>query len=312
MRFYGIYVPVVTPFLSDGSVDEASYAALLEYLIDAGVHGLVVGGTTGENYALTPDELVRQFAFANEVIGGRVPWVAGVNNIRTEQVCAFAVAARERGASAILLAVPPYSMPNGKELAAHALKVDRTSGLPIILYNFPARSGAEMDHEFLERVGRSSNFVAIKESAGDIGRVHMLAREFPHLQLSCGADDLALEFFAWGAQSWVCAAGNFFAKESLALFEACVVRNDFVTGRRIMKAILPVMELLERSGKFVQCVKYGCDLDGLPAGETVRLPLRPLKKELKRTLRDAIVTARTTLRRIAADTQTKEKASHHG
>ena len=301
MKFLGIYVPVITPFFADYSVDEQSYAEMLEHLIEVGVHGLIVGGTTGENYALTPDELTRQFAFANDVIGGRVPWIAGVNNIRTEQVCEFAGAAREHGAAAILLAVPPYSVPTQKELAAHALKVDQASGLPIMLYNFPGRSGAEMGHEFLERVGHSTNFVAIKESAGDIGRVHMLAREFPHLQLSCGADDLALEFFAWGAQSWVCAAANFFAKEAIALYETCAVNNDFVTGRRLMKAMMPVMTVLERGGKFVQCVKYGCELDGLPAGETVRLPLRPMQKELKRVLRDAIITARTTMSRIMGE-----------
>ena len=301
MKFRGIYVPVITPFSADYSVDERSYAGMLEHLIQLGVHGLIVGGTTGENYALSPDELVRQFAYANDVIGDRVPWIAGVNNIRTEQVCAFAAAARAHGAAALLLAVPPYSVPTQKELAAHALKVDQASGLPIMLYNFPGRSGAEMGHEFLERVGRSANFVAIKESAGDIGRVHMLAREFPHLQLSCGADDLALEFFVWGAQSWVCAAANFFAAESLALYDACVVRSDFVTGRRLMKAMMPVMTVLERGGKFVQCVKYGCELDGLPAGQSVRLPLRPMKKELKRELRDAIATARTTMRQIMGE-----------
>jgi len=306
MKFHGIYVPVITPFLPDYSVDETAHAAMLEHLIAAGVHGLAIGGTTGENYALTPKEQVRQFAFANEVIAGRVPWVAGVNNMRTEQTCEFAVSAREHGASALLLAVPPYSVPDQKELAAHALKVDQASGLPIMLYNFPGRSGAEMGHEFLERVGRSANFVAIKESAGEIGRVHMLAREFPHIQLSCGADDLALEFFAWGAQSWVCAAANFFARESIALYEACVVHGDFATGRRLMKAMMPVMTLLERSGKFIQCVKYGCELDGLPSGETVRLPLRPMKKELKRTLRDAIATARTTIHKITTCPNEKE------
>ena len=197
------------------------------------------------------------------------------------------------------MAIPPYSVPNAKELALHALKVDRAANLPIVLYNYPARSGGEMGHEFLERVARSANFVAIKESSGDINRVHMLAREFPHLQLSCGADDQALEFFVWGAQSWVCAAGNFFAKESIFLYERCVLQGDFVTGRRIMKALLPLMTVLERGGKFVQCVKYACDLEGLPAGETVRLPLRPMKKELKRTLRDALLTAKTTIRQIA-------------
>lgn len=301
MRFEGIWVPVITPFRTDYSIDETAWAGMIEHLIDQGIHGLALGGTTGENYALSPEERVRQFALGNEIIASRIPWIAGVNDMRTEQVAEFSVAAKEHGASGLLLAVPPYSTPNQKELAAHALRVDQASGLPIMLYNYPGRSGAEFGHEFLERVARSTNFVAIKESAGDIGRVHMLAREFPHLQLSCGADDLALEFFAWGARSWVCAAANFFGAESIALYEHCVLQNDFVTGRRLMKAMLPVMTVLERGGKFVQCVKYGCELDGLPAGESVRLPLRPMKKELKRTLRDAITTARTTIHQLLAD-----------
>lgn len=297
MQFRGIYTPVITPFKHDYSIDKDGYADMIEHLIAQNIHGLVIGGTTGENYALTPEERIWQFQFAQERIAGRIPWLAGVNDIRTEDVCAYAIAARETGADALLLAVPPYSVPTEKELALHALKVDRAANLPIMIYNYPGRSGTAFGEEFLQRVSQNTNFKAIKESSGDINRIHLLAREFPHLQLSCGADDQALEFFAWGASSWVCAAANFFAKETLAIYKACVINNDFMTGRRLMKALLPVMTVLERGGKFVQCVKYGCELDGLPSGN-VRLPLRPMKKELKRQLRDALQTARTAIREI--------------
>ncbi len=297
MRIDGIFVPVITPFKADHSVDEPAYAEMIEHLVHVGVHGLCVGGTTGESYAMSSDERVRQFVFAQEVINGRVPWLAGVNDIRTEEVSALSVAARAAGADGLLLAVPPYSTPDQKELAAHALHVDRAAGqVPIVLYNYPGRSGAEFGEEFLKRVSRSSSFIGIKESSGDLDRIHMIAREFPHLQLSCGADDQALEFFVWGARSWICAAGNFLAAETISLYETCVLREDFVLGRRMMKALLPLMTVLERGGKFVQCVKHACSLDGLPAGESVRLPLRPMKKELKRDLRDALNTARTTIR----------------
>jgi 4-hydroxy-tetrahydrodipicolinate synthase len=300
MRFEGIYTPVITPFMEDYSIDDKGYAAIIEHQVSLGVSGIVIGGTTGENYALTAEERVWQFGYANEVIAGRLPWVAGVNDIRTEDVCKYAVAAKENGASALLLAVPPYSVPTDKELALHALKVDRAANMPIMLYNYPGRSGTSFGEEFLERVGRSSNFHAIKESSGDINRIHMLAREFPHLQLSCGADDQALEFFVWGARSWVCAAANFFATEAIALHKTCVIDGDFAKGRRIMKAMLPMMTVLERSGKFVQCVKYGCELAGLPAGP-VRLPLRPMTKELKRTMRDVLLTAKTAINHIAEE-----------
>ncbi len=302
MTFKGIYVPVITPFHPDYSINEAAYATMIDHLVAQGIHGLVIGGTTGENYALSTEERVKQFKTAHALIKGRVPWIAGINDIRTEVVCSLAAEARDVGAAALLLAIPPYSVPSQKELALHALKVDRACGLPIMLYNYPGRSGAEFGHEFLERVGRSSNFHAIKESSGDINRVHMLAREFPHLQLSCGADDQALEFFVWGAHSWVCAAANFLAPECVALYACCVEQENFAKGRRIMKAMLPLMTVLERGGKFVQCVKYGCELDGLPSGETVRLPLRPMQKELKRQLRDALLTARATIAHINEST----------
>ncbi|MBN1516138.1 dihydrodipicolinate synthase family protein [Candidatus Sumerlaeota bacterium] len=299
MQFHGIIIPVITPFHEDYSIDEESYAGMIERLIKLGAHAIVIGGTTGENYALTKDERIRQFKFASEVIKKRVPWLAGVNDLRTEDVCVYSVAAREAGADALLLGVPPYSVPTDQELALHALKVDREANMPIMLYNYPGRSAASFGEDFLRRVGRSANFIAIKESSGDINRVHMIAREFPHMQLSCGADDQALEFFAWGAQSWVCAAANFFARECIYFWETCVVKQDFATGRRIMKAMLPLMTVLERGGKFVQCVKYACELDGMPAGKTVRMPLRPLKKELQREMRDTIKTTRTAIWNIA-------------
>lgn len=305
MRFQGIYTPVITPFHEDHSIDRQGYAEVIERQLELGVHGIAIGGTTGENYALTREERVWQFSYAHEVIGGRLPWIAGVNDIRTEDVCDYARAAREAGASALLLAVPPYSTPTGRELAQHALAVERAGKLPVMLYNYPGRSGAEMDREFLERVARHSGFCAIKESSGDINRVHLLAREFPHLQLCCGADDQALEFFVWGARCWVCAAANFFAPEAIGLYQACAVDGDYELGRRLMKAMLPLMTVLERGGKFIQCVKYACELKGLRAGP-VRLPLRPMKKELKRKFRDALETAQATIDQLLASAKESE------
>jgi len=111
-------------------------------------------------------------------------------------------------------------------------------------------------------VGRSKNVVAIKEGSGDQANLHLLARKYPHIALSCGWDDQALEFFAWGARSWVCAGSNFLPAEHIALCEACVVDKDFDKGRAMMMAMLPLMDFLE-GGKFVQSIKYGCELAGL-------------------------------------------------
>ncbi len=297
MRFQGIYTPVITPFRGDGSIDQDGWARMIEHLIAAGVHGLVIGGTTGEVYALAREERIAQFEKAHELIDGRVPWLAGVNDFRTEDCCAYATAARERGANALLVASPPYSQPSEEELVDHCFEVDRAAGLPIMLYNYPGRTGAHMGEEFLRQATRNANIQAIKESSGDVDRIHLIAREFPRLQLSCGADDQALEFFAWGAESWVCAATNCLAAETLALYQACVVERDFDTGRRIMMALLPLMTVLERGGKFAQCVKHGCELQGLPGG-AVRQPLRSMNKDLQRQMAEALSTAQTAVRQI--------------
>ena len=99
---------------------------------------------------------------------------------------------------ACLLASPPYAVPTERENALNALTIDRAANLPVMLYNYPGRTGTMMGEEFLDRVGRSRNFCGIKESSGDINRVHLLARDYPHIQLGCGMDDQALEFYAWG------------------------------------------------------------------------------------------------------------------
>lgn len=297
MRFDGVYSPVITPFNDDEAIDEAAWYEMIDWQIANGVHGLVIGGSTGEVYALSKEERLDQFRKAKSFIRGRVPWLAGVNAMTTKDCCGFAEAAREIGADGLLIAAPPYSLPTEKELALHVLRIERAAGLPIMLYNYPGRTGVEMGEEFLSRVAQNGNIRAIKETSGDINRVHLIAREFPQLELICGADDQVLEFFVWGSRGWVCGAANCVLKEAIAIWEACVVEKDFEKGRRMTMAMMPLFSVLERGGKFLQCVKYACDIQGLPSG-AVRRPLQPLKKEAARELRDALLTGQAAVRAI--------------
>lgn len=300
MKFDGIYTPVITPHREDGSIDRDALAAQVEYLIGAGVHGLINGGSTGEYYAQSLDERMDIATFVKEVIGDRLPLIVGTGAIRLEDSVAMAEHAARIGADALLVGSPPYAVPTERENALNALAIDRAADLPIMLYNYPGRMGVEMGEEFLDRVGRSRNFCAIKESSGDINRVHMLARDYPHIQLSCGMDDQALEFFAWGAQSWVCAGSNFLPREHIALWHACRLQGDFAKGRRIMSAMMPLMRVLEQGGKFVQCVKFGCEMMGNYAGPP-RPPLRPLNKDDKRQLEQVVGVLKRTVAEIEAE-----------
>jgi len=298
MKFEGIYTPAITPLGPDGQIDFDAFTAVLESLIEAGIHGIIVGGSTGEYYAQTAEERYQLAAHARKVIGSRTALIIGTGSMRTEDAVGYARHAKEVGADAILVSSPPYALPTEKENAVHALTIDRAANLPIMLYNYPARMGITMREDYFSRVGKSKNVVAIKESSGEMANVHLLARKFPHIGLSCGWDDQALEFFAWGARSWVCAGSNFLPHEHVALYEACVLEKNFDKGRAIMTAMLPLMDFLE-CGKFVQSIKHGCELIGLKTG-SVRAPLRPLNSEEKRTLQTVVVTVKRTVAQITS------------
>ncbi len=300
MKFDGIYTPLITPYTQEGQIDRAAFAAQIEHLIASGIHGLINGGSTGEYYAQSMQERQEMAAFAKEVIGDRVPLIIGTVAIRQEDSIEMAETAAKIGADALLIGTPPYAVPTERENALNALAIDRAADLPIMLYNYPGRMGVEMGEEFLDRVGRSRNFCAIKESSGDINRVHLLARDYPHIQMSCGMDDQALEFFAWGAQSWVCAGSNFLPKEHIALWKACRVEGNFDKGRRIMSAMMPLMRVLEQGGKFIQCVKYGCEITGQYAGPP-RPPLKGLNKDDKRQLEQVVRVLKRTISDIEAE-----------
>ncbi len=300
MQFEGIYTPLVTPYFDDFTLNEAALKETVDLLIEKGVAGLIVAGTTGEYYAQSMEERIDMMARAKALIAGRVPMIVGTGAIRTEDSIAYARAAVEAGADALLVTTPPYAYPTGREIALHALAVDRAANLPVMLYNYPGRMSVDMDEECLDRLGRSPNFCAIKESSGSPDRLHMLARDYPHISLSCGMDDQALEFFAWGARSWVCAGSNFAPEAHIALYQTCANEGDFTKGRAIMSAMLPLMRVLEQGGKFVQSIKYGLTLRGIDAGPP-RKPLQPLNKDDKRQLAEVIRTMNASISEITGE-----------
>ncbi|MBN3756318.1 dihydrodipicolinate synthase family protein [Paraburkholderia sp. Tr-20389] len=275
MSFLGVHTPLVTPFKADGEIDHDLLGKHAANLVGR-VAGLGVGGTTGEYYALSFEERVRTFNTVAEAVGGKTYLTAGINATTTKDVIRLGQEAKRAGLPALLLAAPYYAQPTQEELLSHLLKVDDSLDMPVMLYNFPARTGTDIGDEVLSKLLERKNFIAMKESTGDISHLHHLATHFKdRLVLSCGMDDQALEFFVWGAQSWVAGASNFLPEAHTSLLDACVKQGDFATGRKLMAQLLPVLELLERSGKFIQYVRYGCELAGTPVG-VARAPLGTL------------------------------------
>src|SRR3989338_3705301 len=140
-KLEGIYTPVITPFHADLSVDFDALAELVDHLATAGVHGLISGGSTGENYAETVDERLEIARFVVDQAKGKLPVFVGTGAMRTPDSIALAQGAKAMGAAGILLGTPPYSVPPEAQKALHSQAIDRAADLPVLLFNHSGRVG---------------------------------------------------------------------------------------------------------------------------------------------------------------------------
>jgi 4-hydroxy-tetrahydrodipicolinate synthase len=280
-KFEGILTVVATPFDANGGIVFDTLGKHIDFLIANKVGTIVPGGTTGEYYSQTVEERKRVLTFAAERAGKRAKLVAGANSQRPADTVELANFAKGLGYEALMLAAPFYSLPNTTELVQHFRDIASKTGMPIILYNFPARTGVDMNREFLVAIADVEAICAIKESSGSFARMleHIVHFEGRY-QRVCGADDQAVDCFLWGARSWIAGASNFLPAEHVALYETCVLKKDFIRGQQLMHSMLPMFYLLEQGGKYIQYVKYGCELAGIPVG-SARRPLLPLTENEK-------------------------------
>lgn len=284
-KFEGIINVITTPFDKDGSLDLEALGKHIEFVIAGGVHAILPGGSTGEYYAQSTAERREVLSFVAKKVKGRLPIYAGTNSMRSDEIVELSNYAAEIGYQAIMLAAPPYSLPDRSELIGHFRNIAKQTSLPIILYNFPARTGVDMDLEFLRGVADVEAVCAIKESSGIFGRTLQHVMHFDkRYQRICGFDDQALDQFLWGARSWIAGASNFLPAEHVALYEACVVKGDWKLGKQIMATMLPMIYLLENGGKYIQYIKFGCELAGVPVGR-MRPPMGGLTAEEEKNFR---------------------------
>lgn len=277
MNFHGILVPLVTPFHDDNRLDVDTLTQLTQAFIDKGVSGLVVCGTTGEYYALNEEERASVLTTVASIAKGKVSLIAGINDLSTEGAARRANEAEALGYEGLMLAPPPYSLPDQAGIIAHYETVANATSLPIIMYNFPARIGVEIDIETVKHLARHPNIVAIKESSGNFSRaLHLLQTQFENFEVICGCDDQPLDFFFWGSKSWIAGAGNVFPEEQVALFNAAQA-GDWENARKIMSTIYPAIYSME-SGNYNQKAKLGCLKGQINVG-SVRPPLSKLSAQ---------------------------------
>jgi 4-hydroxy-tetrahydrodipicolinate synthase len=274
MQLEGVYTPVVTPFDLQGEIDFETLTRVIEYQLQNGARGIVSCGTTGEYYACTFDERVALMTHARDVAQGEAQLFAGCNSGSTREVIRLGTVARDLNYDGLLLSAPHTSLPTQAELAAHYAAVATGVGLPIVLYNYPARAGVEIGFDALDEIADLPEIVAIKESSGDFSRFLTLRRRYAgRIEVMCGSDDQAVDYFSWGVRSWLAGTANVLPRQHVAVLDAAL-RGDHALAHRLFEGMLPWVQDME-SGSYNQKAKLGLAHLGIECG-AVRQPLLPL------------------------------------
>ncbi|MCL2553906.1 MAG: 4-hydroxy-tetrahydrodipicolinate synthase [Actinomycetia bacterium] len=267
--FGRVLTAMVTPFTADGALDLDGARRLAAHLVDAGNDGLVVNGTTGESPTTSDrekDQLVRAVV---EAVGDRAHVVAGVGTNDTAHSIELARQAEAAGAHGLLTVTPYYSKPPQEGLYRHFTAIADATGLPVMLYDIPGRSGVPVDTETIVRLGEHPRIVANKDAKGDLGAASWaLARS--GLAWYSGDDMLNLPLLSIGAGGFVSVVGHLVTPELRALLEA-YTGGDVHKAAEIHQRLLPVFTGMFRA-QGVVTTKTALALRGLPAGP-LRLPL---------------------------------------
>ncbi|MED7952015.1 dihydrodipicolinate synthase family protein [Streptomyces sp. BE20] len=275
----GIIAYPVTPFAAgDGGVDTDALAALVDRLIVSGVHAVAPLGSTGESAYLDDQEWYTAAETALAAVAGRVPSVVGVADLTTRNAVRRARFAEQAGADAVMVLPVSYWKLDEREVVRHFTTVAEAVSVPVMIYNNPATSGIDLSPELMvSLVDRVENITMVKESSGDVQRMHRLSQLTDGaLPFYNGSNPLALEAFAAGAAGWCTAAPCLIPEPVLELYRA-VRAGELDTARKVFYRQLPVLEFILRGG-LPTTVKAGLALRGLDVG-TPRRPLLPLDEE---------------------------------
>jgi len=261
----------------DQSLDLEGTARHIEALIDSGVQGLIMLGSLGENTLLEPAEKLLVVQLAMEVSRGRVPVLSGVAEFSTAAACRYCREMEELGADGLMVLPAMVYKAQPEEAMAHFRTVAASTGLPIIVYNNPIAYYVDITPQMFEQLADVENFVAIKESSGDVRRVTDLINQVGNrYTLFAGVDDLILESILLGSEGWIAGTGLAFPKENQKLWDLATA-GRWEEARTIYRWFTPLLHL-DIPIKFVQYIKLAIQECGLGA-EWVRAPRLPLEGE---------------------------------
>ena len=281
--FEGIWLPLVTPF-RDGKVDLSAVRKMVEYYIGAGIHGLIVCGTTGEPATMSEEEQLGVLDAVLEAGDGRRPVFMGVSSNDTRDALRQLAVIQRRPVDGVLVVSPYYTRPSQQGLLAHFRALAQATALPLMLYNIPYRTGVNIERETIHALCELPNVVAIKESGGDINQLMDLIRD-TRLSVLSGEDHLAFTTLCLGGAGAVSAAAHLRPDLHVRMYEA-FRSGDLVQAREISWRLLPLVRALFSEPNPAP-VKALLARQGLIADE-LRLPMAPASEACRARLVEAL------------------------
>ena len=286
--FRGSFTALVTPF-KNGSVDEKVFRGLVDWQIGEGTSGLVPVGTTGESPTLSHEEHKHVVEWCIDQAKGRVPIVAGAGSNSTREAVELSQHAEKAGADAVLVVTPYYNKPTQEGMYQHFKAINDSIGIPIIIYNIPARSVVDMSVDTMKRLYELKNIAGVKDATANVVRVSQqraaMGAEFNQLS---GEDATALGFMAHGGHGCISVTSNV-APRLCAEFQGSCLKGDYTNALKLQDKLMPLHTAL-----FIETnpapAKYALSLLGKCA-DTVRLPMVPLADKTRTAVREAMVHA---------------------
>jgi 4-hydroxy-tetrahydrodipicolinate synthase len=287
-KFRGSFTALVTPF-KEGAVDEKAFRGLIAWQISEGTNGLVPVGTTGESPTLSHAEHRQVVEWCIDEARGRVPVIAGSGSNSTAEAIELAQHAEAAGVDAVLVVTPYYNKPTQEGLYQHFKAINDAIGIPIIIYNIPARSVIDMSVDTMKRLYELRNIAGVKDATANIVRLsQQRAALGPDFNQMSGEDATALGFMAHGGHGCISVTSNV-APRLCAELQAACLRGDYVAALKLHDKLMPLhlnlfIETNPAPAKFALSVLGKC-------AEAVRLPMVTLSDKSKSAVRDAMVHA---------------------
>ncbi|AOY77861.1 4-hydroxy-tetrahydrodipicolinate synthase [Clostridium formicaceticum] len=287
----GIIVPLITPFNDDETIDFQAYKKVIDFQIESGVHGLLVGGTTGEYHVMSLEERKSLIKAGCEYAAGRVPVMAGVGCFTAKETIELANYAAECGAKWGLVLPPYYHHTSEDGILEFFKEIAAKSKVGIVIYNYPEATNVCLSPEMIYELSQEENIVSVKESAdfGHLCKVLTLTRDIDNFSVFTGEEHFMLPTFSIGGQGAFGILVNLLPKEVVKLYELAVEEKDIKAARDLNSKLSGFYDLMEAEGNpYPGPVKAGVDMIGLKGGK-VRKPLTQTTAELKSKLKEQLI-----------------------